>query len=400
MERQMKRNISLVYILTALNYSWFWIAIWVLYYLKFTNYAGIGILESIMITTAVVGEIPTGALGDLLGKKKTLILAFLIAAVGNLMMGFSSSFDHLAIALLFITLGYTLESGTMQAFVYDSLNQIKQKEKYEKTLGNISTVKMITLAGVSILGGFLYTIFPGLPFIVLGLAQCIAVILGFFLTEPPIDTVKFSLGNYLFQTKQGFAQLFQSSAVLTRNIMIITLSMIIVIHHEVLIDAQLVAQGWSAKELGIIAAVMYLLASGFGQLTPIIAKRFGNWNGFVLTSLLIVITTFLVPIVGVVWGTIIIMSRLGLHEIFGNSASAMINKTTDSKYRATTLSTYQMLSKIPYIFVAYYLGYLMDIWSVNGVVVGTGIVLMCFVLFAQLFYKNPTRLNTAKDTYV
>jgi len=101
-----------------------------------------------MITTAVVGEIPTGALGDLLGKKKTLILAFLIAAVGNLMMGFSSSFDHLAIALLFVTLGYTLESGTMQAFVYDSLNQIRQKDTYEKTLGNISTVKMITLAGV------------------------------------------------------------------------------------------------------------------------------------------------------------------------------------------------------------------------------------------------------------
>lgn len=104
MERQMKRNISLVYILTALNYSWFWIAIWVLFYLRFIDYAGIGILESVMITTSFLGEIPTGAIGDLLGKKKTLILAFLLSALGNLTMGLSPSFGILLIMISFIAL--------------------------------------------------------------------------------------------------------------------------------------------------------------------------------------------------------------------------------------------------------------------------------------------------------
>ncbi len=389
MTQKMKRNITLVYILTALNYSWFWIAIWVLYYLRFTNYAGIGILESIMITTAIIGEIPTGAVGDLLGKKKTLILAFLTAALGNFIMGFSNSFDHLAIALLFVTLGYTLESGTIQAFIYDSLRQVNQKELYEKTLGNISSVKMITLSGMSILGGYLYVISPGLPFIALGVSQLIAVIIGFFLVEPLIDTEKFSLRNYFIQTKQGFHQLFQNKRLIQQNAIVILLSAIIVANHEVLIDAQLVAQGWSAHELGIIAAMMYLLASGFGQLTSVIIRKFGSWNGLLFISICVAITTFLVPILGILAGTIVIMTRLGLHEIFGNTTSSIINKTTESKYRATTLSTFQMLSKIPYVFISYYLGYLMDQWGVNGVAAILGVILLLSTVIA--FKKNYVR---------
>ena len=65
-----KRNIVLAYILGYLKQSWFWLGIWVFYYLRFTNYAGIGIIESVMILTMTVGEIPTGAIADLLGKKK------------------------------------------------------------------------------------------------------------------------------------------------------------------------------------------------------------------------------------------------------------------------------------------------------------------------------------------
>jgi len=386
MERQMKRNITLVYILTALNYSWFWIAIWVLFYLRFTDYAGIGLLESVMITTSFLGEIPTGAIGDLLGKKKTLIIAFFLCAMGNLTMGFAPSFGILAMGIALTTFGGTFESGTIQAFVYDSLASIKEQEKYEKILGNLSSVRMTALGVVSIIGGYLYAISPGLPFIVLSVFQMSAVFVSFFLHEPLVDTEVFSLQNYLRQTKQGFQQLFKTHEVKMQNMFIIALTMITLISGQILIDTQLVAQGWNARELGIITAIMFILSAGFGQMTPWVSKKFGQWNGFILTAGVIAITMILVPVVGILLGTFLIVTRQGIAEIFGNSALVMINKTTESKYRATTLSTYTMLSNIPYVLTAYFLGYLMDVWSVHGVTAILGILL--FTISAVAFTQK------------
>lgn len=45
------RNIYLSYLLAFCKNSWFWLGIWVFYYLRFTNYAGIGLIETIMIGT-------------------------------------------------------------------------------------------------------------------------------------------------------------------------------------------------------------------------------------------------------------------------------------------------------------------------------------------------------------
>ena len=383
----MKRNITLVYILTALNYSWFWIAIWVLFYLRFTDYAGIGLLESVMITTSFLGEIPTGAIGDLLGKKKTLIIAFFLCAMGNLTMGFAPSFGILAMGVALTTFGGTFESGTIQAFVYDSLASIKEQEKYEKILGNLSSVRMTALGMVSIIGGYLYTISPGLPFIVLSVFQVTAGILSFFLHEPPIDSEVFSLKNYLSQTKQGFQQLFKTHEVKLQNSFIIALTMITVISGQILIDTQLVAEGWSARELGIITVIMFILSAGFEQLTPWVSKKFGQWNGFILSATVIASTMIFVPVVGIVFGTIMIITRNGVGEVFGNSASVMINNTTESKYRATTLLTYTMLSNIPYVLTAYFIGYYMDVWSVHGVTAVLGVVLTIIVFGA--FIKKP-----------
>ena len=77
----MTRNIYLAYFLAAMKHSWFFLGIWVFYYLQFTDYAGIGLLETIMIGTTTLGEIPTGAVADLFGKKKTLVLSFFLEAV-------------------------------------------------------------------------------------------------------------------------------------------------------------------------------------------------------------------------------------------------------------------------------------------------------------------------------
>ncbi|PIU73207.1 hypothetical protein COS78_03500 [Candidatus Shapirobacteria bacterium CG06_land_8_20_14_3_00_40_12] len=65
----MDRNIRLAYVIGTLRNSWFWLGVWILFYLSITNYAGIGIVESTLFFTAIILEVPTGAIADMLGKR-------------------------------------------------------------------------------------------------------------------------------------------------------------------------------------------------------------------------------------------------------------------------------------------------------------------------------------------
>jgi MFS family permease len=395
-QKKIEHNIFLVYILTILRYSWFWIAIWVLYYLRFTNYAGVGILESIMILTTVIGEIPTGAIADLLGKKYTLTLSFLFSAIGNLIMGFAPSFSFLALGIIGASIGGVLTSGTTEALVYDSLLTIKKEETYQKVLGNISSFKMIALAVSSIIGGLMYKISPGLPFLIVGVVQFLGLIFTLMLTEPPVDTEVFSFKNYIKQTSTGFKELFKSEKIGLQNILIIAMTMIVLMDGQVLIDAQLVAQGWSATQLGFIAAIMFLASAIIGQFTAFFSNKIGSWLTNIFASLAIALTMILIPFLGIFVGTIFIMLRNGILEIFGNSASKNINKTTQSKYRATTLSTYSMLASIPYIAGAYMIGKLMDTYSVHVVTSWLGLALAIITLVALLMLPKLNKISAIK----
>ena len=377
-----------MYVLTALEYSWFWAAIWVLFYLRFTNYAGIGLLESIMIVTAVVGEVPTGAIADMLGKKKTIALAFFFGIIGNAVMGFADSFVILSVGVMIATIGGTLSSGTNEAMLYDSLLSIKKESTYEKVLANISSIRMLTLAITSVIGGFMYKVNPGLPFIALAVMKLVGMLLSFKLTEPPIDTYTFSWTNYLKQTKEGMHELFKTKAITTQNILVIALTMVVVMNGHVLIDAQLVAEGWSADQLGVIVFIMYLASALIGQSTDFFSKTFGQRNTTILAALLIAATMLLVPMLGMIAGTILIASRNGIIEIFGNSASNTINSTTASKYRATALSSYSMFANIPYVIGAFGIGFLMDRYSVHTVTAVIGIILLFVGLFALFKIKR------------
>lgn len=394
-KKNLKNNIFFVYTLTVLHYNWFWIAIWVLYYLRFTNYAGIGILETIMILTTVLGEIPTGAIADLLGKKYTLTLAMLFSCIGNLIMGISPSFLFLILGVIAASLGGVLTSGTTEALVYDSLLATKDEKKYQKILGNISSLKMIALAISSIVGGFLYSISPGLPFIMVAIFQFLAIISTVMLTEPPIDSEVFSIKNYLQQTTGGFRELFKTKEIAVRNILIIAMTMVVAMNGHVLIDAQLVAQGWSETQLGIISSAMFFASAAIGQLTMFFSSKLGTWFANIFAGFSIAVTMILIPFLGIFVGTMFIMLRNGIIEIFGNSASENINKTTGSKFRATTLSTYSMLANIPYIMAAYMIGRLMDSYSVHKVTSWLGLVLILVISVALIV--SPKISKTKKS---
>jgi MFS family permease len=122
----LENNIRIIYLLAALRNPWFWLGIWVFYYLRFTNYTGIGVIETILFFTVFIMEIPTGAVADLFGKKRTLIFGFFLQGVCNLLMAYTPNVYGLMLAVFLGGVGMTCISGTLDALLFDSLKNKKR----------------------------------------------------------------------------------------------------------------------------------------------------------------------------------------------------------------------------------------------------------------------------------
>lgn len=384
------RNIRLAYALTFFKNSWFWLGIWVFYYLKFTNYAGIGLIETIMIVTMTTMEIPTGVLADLLGKKYTLFVSFALQAVGGVMMAMTPNFGFLIGSVFVMSLGGTLYSGTLDALVYDSLKEVKKESLYDKVVATIGTIQLIAPAVCGIIGGFLYTLNPTFPFWAAAGGYLMGGFLCIFLIEPKIDSIKFSLANFAKQTKEGFWQLFKNIKVTQQTILLVTIMGIVSIFWEMIDSFLGVEFGFNPVEIGVLFSVMYVVGALASQLTPWIKEKLGVDKGILVSGGLMAVTYILTPLMGLVTGGGSLVVRSSLQSILGNFASIVVNENTESKYRATTISTFNMLKNIPYVMLAFVLGGISDTISAKNTTFILGIVLL-ILLIGQEAYKRRSQ---------
>lgn len=379
----MNKNITTAYVLSFLKHSWFWNGVWIFFYLQYTNYTGIGLIETVMIATITLAEIPTGAIGDLLGKRFTLFIAFALEAIGNFMMAFAPSFGILLLSVFVMSLGSSMYSGTSDALTYDSLKQIKSENKFDKVIANMRSLQLISITLATIVGGFLFSIKPSYPFIISGILLGLGTLLSIFITEPVVDTEKFSIRSFISQNKLGFKNLFRTEEIKRLTLFLAGIGGIVTLSWEMLDGVLGVEFGFNAVSFSILSAVIYLTASLGSQFTSFVAKKFGILKGVILFGVLLTGTFVVSPIAGVVLGGASLILRGVAQTIVENLSSVAINNNVDSKYRATALSSFNMLKNIPYVFTAYLLGYLMD--SITGkyfaFILGVFILIVLFLGF-------------------
>jgi len=392
----MDRNIKIAYALTYIRFSWFWLGTWVYYYLRFTNYAGIGLIETILIVTMTLSEIPTGAIADLLGKKLCLVISFFIQFVGSVYMALAGNFFDIAFSVFILSIGATLYSGTLEALVYDTLKEKHLESLFNKIVANTSSFQLVAIILSGAVSGILYTRNPSLPYYFSGIAFFIGFILTFFLREPKIDTDKFSFKSFLHQTQQGFRQLFSSKYLKKQTWLLLSITGILVIADEMGESFLGVEFGFKESQIGIFFAIIYLVAAIVSQLTPRLSK-FNPIKIIVILSLLTVMTFLISPFIGLVLGGLTLVIRQSLATTINNLTSVVINQNTESKYRATTISSFNMIKNLPYLMTAYFIGSLMDLYSAKIVAAFMGLTILIFLLL-QYFFSFRQKVCTTSPS--
>lgn len=205
-----KRNIFIFNIIEFFSSVYFLIPIWVAFELRFITFSQIALLEIIIFASQIILELPTGAFADLVGKKPTIFLGMLINGASYIAFGLSNSFEGLLFSAILTGVGSSLTSGAKEAMLFDTLKQVGKEDDFDKVSSKLSMIFQIGMSAATLIGGFMSLIYFRLPPIATGIGMMFGAIFVLYLFEPKIDSEKFTLKNYIRQTKLGFMELFKT----------------------------------------------------------------------------------------------------------------------------------------------------------------------------------------------
>ena len=282
-----------------------------------------------------------------------------------------------------MTFGGAFYSGSLEALVYDSLLEENDIAKYKKVVGRMTTMQNLGMAIAGVTGGFLYQINVSLPFIMVAAAYALGSVLSLRLSEPVIDSEKYSWKKFVMQNKEGLSQLFSSKSIAYLVWLLLIPSAFMLATENVINDATALELGFNSIQLGIFASILYLFGVFVSEKSEWLMNKLNSKWFYVILIVVYVTTLVTMPWASFWIGATLLLLRYGAQTIFGNYRSVRLNAVIDSRYRATTLSTFSLLEGVPYILGATGIGLLMNIYTakVFSMYFGIGVVASIIILF-------------------
>ncbi len=196
---KLAHNIQLLSWFTFLTYFRFYYAIAILYFVFVTNSYALAIsIFSITQITQALFEIPAGIFSDVFGRKRTLVSGAVATVIGVVLFAIGQSYIYLVVGAIFEGVSRALFSGNNDAFLYETVENIDQKQNYHQILGNVKSMAEAAF----LIGGVCSTVLVLWSYSVLMWLSVIPPIVGLivslFLVEPPINREKIdSISSHL-----------------------------------------------------------------------------------------------------------------------------------------------------------------------------------------------------------
>ncbi len=112
--------------------------------------------------TSFVLELPSGALADKYPRRRILLIGQLSKIVGFLCWLLFRTYLGFLLGFIFWAVKVAFTSGSKEAYVYDELNRLHQKNKYELVIGRMDTFMLIGViaggVGATLLASHGYTL--------------------------------------------------------------------------------------------------------------------------------------------------------------------------------------------------------------------------------------------------
>lgn len=161
MQKYVKKQIRTIYGISALEALHIAGASWVaLLAARGFSVFEIGILESIFHVVSMCFEIPSGAVADAFGRKRTMAASEVLMILSILCMLCSGTFWTVAVAIGISALSYNMASGTREALAYDTLKENGQEQEYDRfasmemVIYRLGSATAVFCAGLALILGY------------------------------------------------------------------------------------------------------------------------------------------------------------------------------------------------------------------------------------------------------
>lgn len=166
-----RRVVLTYYLFRATGNPGFIYPIYVLYLLSHgLTFAAIGFIGALQQVVVVGGEVPTGHVGDRVGRRNSLLVAQVLFAASALGLVLGDGFGAFTAAFVLMALARTFVSGSADAWLYETLQERLAEAEYTRVRGRGGAVGQWAMAATMVGGGLLYVVDPVYPFVaVLGM---------------------------------------------------------------------------------------------------------------------------------------------------------------------------------------------------------------------------------------
>ncbi|MDY6764473.1 MAG: MFS transporter [Halobacteria archaeon] len=131
-------------------------SIWYLYVLsKNVSYSQLAVVDSIWWGGLILFEIPTGYIGDRIGRKNSLIISSIMRTIALVAMAFAGAFAHFALIFAFWALASTFKSGTADAWLYDVLKAGLSEGEFARVRGRGNSTALVVSGITALAGGYI-----------------------------------------------------------------------------------------------------------------------------------------------------------------------------------------------------------------------------------------------------
>jgi hypothetical protein len=379
-----KKNITLLYGFSCFDQFMIVIAVWVPYLAT----KGIGMrqfmeLQAVFALVILLGEVPSGLLSDLWGRKKTLLLGSTLKAVSFSLLPLWSSYEGFLVYHLTMGIALSMISGGDVALLYDShLAAGGEKTRGTALLGNQKLAAQIGATASALLGGAVVTLSYGHLLWANALLSWIPVLLVLGVTEPPAapDRAKKPSKDFKEMLSTTLAGDAATRLVLLNMIAVGTGGLVMIWTHQKYWQES----GVPLAYFGVLLASYSLIYGFAGKSAALGSARFGRRPLLAAAGVLPIIACFGMASFlgwgGILFGTLGQVGR-GLGGVLFLNA---LNERISSAFRATVISMASLGTRASFCILGPVVGYGIDRWGLPSVLLALGLLFSIAFVFLLL----------------
>jgi len=362
----LERNIPKFYWYRLTKNAAFHVPILVLFYQsRGLSFSKIMILQSIYYLARVISEVPTGALADRLGRKKSLFIGSLFHSLGYFIIFVSRSFILFNLGEILAGMAMSFASGADSALAYDSLKATNQEARYQQVEGTAYSLRNLAFGLFAPIGGFLATFNLALPYLASSLAILSSGLIALsFFEERTQKQEQFSKRKKIYHEVKESIKLLRDNKTALWIILFFALIFLATRLGFWVYQPYMKLVKIPVSLFGLVFAFLYLVSALISHNVNRIENNLGKSLTLFLMPFLVILSFILLSRFAYIWSISFFLLQAIVMGAFEPVLKNHLNPLVNSEIRATVLSVQSLAGNLLFAITAPFLGSLVDSYTI------------------------------------